>query len=523
MNEFQESSAEIKARAVKYAAEGNYHRAIAEYKKILDIQPEDPDVLNLVGDIYRRLGNKEKAIEMFEKAVQVYSRQAYYDNAIAICKKILRVEPNRSEVIKTLAELYGEQGLTGQATALLVDYARKKKEEGEHEAMLDAYKKLVEIRPKDIGLRMKLADEYIGMGRMGDACTQLQEISVLYREEGKYEEVSNIEKLIREITTPGAEEKEGENYWELANKAEVSGEIDDAVKCYYKAAEQFLAQATYHLAKDAFLKIADLKPKELKPWQKLVEMANTLNDKNGAIEAYIGLAKALMERNAVDSATSVYKKILLLDPDNEEAKKALTALGKEEPTVVEAPAAAEEPPDKPIFKVAEETFPEQPIALDELIDEFRRGVEKHIEKDDYATYYDLGVSFKEMGRLDEAISHLMKAAEGDKEKLKAYELLGRCYIEKGDFETAIFYLKKGLSLDGFNQNEYLGLRYNLAIAYEATGQLEEALKEYKIIESKDSQYFDVPERIKRLESKVSITDRKEKDVLDQRGGKISYI
>ncbi len=527
MNESRETSAGIKGRAARYAADGNYRRAIEEYQNILKIQPQEPDILNLIGDTYRKLGEKGKAIDMFEKAVKVYANRAYYDNAVAVCRKILRMEPSRSEVIRTLAELYVEQGLTGQATSFLVDYAMKEKEKGNYEAMLNAYRNLITIRPKDVGMRMKLADEYMGLGRMREACIQLQEISILYKEDGNDEEVANIDKLIREITTPGGE-IEAEDYWEHAKNAEESGAIDESVDYYYKAAERFSNQAAYHLAKDAFLRIAELKPTELKPWQKLVQMADTLKDKNGAIGAYCGLAKALKQKNAEDSAISVYRRILVLEPDNEEAKKALTSVGKEELTHVEAASNKEETTEevvsKPIFKVAEETLPEQPIPLDELISEFNRGVEEHIGKDDYATHYDLGVSFKEMGKIDEAINHLIKAAEGSKEKLKTHELLGRCYIEKGDFETAVDYIKKGLSLNGFNQNEYLGLRYNLAIAYETAGRIDEAIKEYKIIESEDPQYFDTLERMKKLESTDSATERRDEKVMkNRRGDKISYI
>jgi|GEM_PF-2403093 len=527
MNEFQESSAELKARAAKYAADGEYLKAMEEYKKMLRMRPEDPDIVNLVGDTYRRLGKQREAIEMFEKAAGVYASQAYYDNAVAVCKKILRMEPDRSEVLKMLAELYLEQGLSGQATSLLVDYAMKKKEEGDHEAMLNAYRNLITMRPRDIGLRMKLADEYIGLGRMEDACIQLREISILYREGGNHDEVANIDKLIAEISAPRVEGG-GEDYRQRAKKAEESGAIDESVDYYYRAAAQLLNQNAYHLAKDAFARITELKPDELKSWQKLAQMARALNDRSGVVAAYFGLGKALTQKGAVESAISVYKKILTLEPNNEKAREGITSLEKREPTQVETASVQEQAVgktvDKPIFKVAEEILPEQPIALDELISEFNRGVEEHIGDDDYATHYDLGVSFKEMGRIDEAIDHFKKAAGGNREKLKAYELLGRCYIEKQDYENAVDYLKRGLSQEGFNQHEYMGLRYNLGIAYEATGRIDEALKEYKIIESRDSQYFDIAERVRKLEGVAPERERHDERMMKERGrDKISYI
>ncbi len=508
MTEFTESSAEIKSRAARYAASGDYRRAIQEYERILTTTPDDPDMLNLVGDTYRKVGARDKAVEMFDRAVELYAAQAYYDNAIAICKKILRIDPDRSEVMKTLAELYMNQGLSGQATSFLVEYAVKKKEDGDYESMVDAYKSLIDIRPEDIGLRMKLADEYIGLGRLGDACTQLQEISILYKKEGRYEEVVNIEKLIREITSPD-DEWVVEDYVERAKNAEESGETDEAAGYYYQAGELYLKQATYHQAKDVFLKVAQLKPQELKPWQRLIQMAERLDDRRSEMGAYFGLASALVERGAMDSAASVYRRILSTEPGNEEAVRALEAMGRGDLVQAEVSsehgegealeAAVEHATDRPVFKVAEEESQGQPISLDDLMSAFRSGVEENISKDDYSTHYDLGVSFKEMGRLDEAISHLKKAAEGDKERLKAHELLGRCYTEKGDIDTAIDWFQKGFSLDGYSDQEYLGLRYGLGMAYEAVGRMDDALREYRAIESAVANYFDVPERIAKIE------------------------
>jgi tetratricopeptide (TPR) repeat protein len=417
--------------------------------------------------------------------------------------------------------------------------------------MLDAYRDLITINPRNIGLRMKLADEYIGLGKMRGARIQLQEITTLYREEGNHEEVSNVERLIGEITP--AIDTNGEDYWERAKSAEESGEIEKSVEYYYKAVGQFLGQVAYHLARDAFSRITELKPEELKPWQKLVQIGNVLGDKDGVVRAYSGLADALAQRGAADSAAAVYEKILLLEPENEDARRALTPTvhapeGGEEVVeeevqqdsreiVQEAPTAAteasveEEFPElavtgagKPVFKVADEVLPDQPIGLDDLISEFKRGVEEYIGDDDYSTHYDLGVSFKEMGRIDEAIAHFEKAAEGAKEKLKAYELLGRCYIEKEDFETATDCLKKGLVVEGFSQSEYLGLRYHLGIAYEALRRNDDALKEYRMIESEDPQYFDTPERIERLSTPPSRgEDREEKGETDRKRDKIFFI
>lgn len=545
----QTDIATIKAKAAKYAAKGEYEKAIEEYRKILASEPNNAETINLIGDAYRRMGEDAKAVTEFETAIELFMQDAYYDNAIAVCKKVLRINPSRSSVYTRLAELYIEQGLVGQAASIMMDYIKRKKDEGNYKEVLDAYNKLIDIRPKDVGIRMKLVDEYITMEKTDAAINQLKEVSSLYEEQGRNEEVEEINNLINEISgsevvpipreevtevvpkeevrpieakveeaEPSVTEALGtESYMDKANLYKASGSTVDAVDNFYKAAESFLEEKSYKDAKKAFLEITKLRPDEIRPYQKLVEVYNKLNDKDGILSASLGLGDALRNKGAMKPAESIYKKVLSMDPNNNEAKLRLSSLSSAAPHPAESKTKGEglidygkvvrdELEDKPQFKVVEEpTKQEGLITLEDLMEEFKAGIKKQIPEDDYATHYDLGISFKEMGRIDEAISEFQKSLKGEKEKLKSYEMLGVCFSEKDELDLAIKQLQNGLSIKGHSEGEYFGIRYHLGLAYEKKGSTEDAIAEYEEIYTRDISFLDVAERLKNLKlGKVEI-------------------
>ena len=69
----------------------------------------------------------------------------------------------------------------------------------------------------------------------------------------------------------------------------------------------------------------------------------------------------------------------------------------------------------------------------EILEQFKRGIEENLETDDYEAHYDLGVAFKEMGLLDEAIAEFQKALRAPEGRLRTSEALGMAFFEKGQF------------------------------------------------------------------------------------------
>jgi tetratricopeptide (TPR) repeat protein len=110
-----------------------------------------------------------------------------------------------------------------------------------------------------------------------------------------------------------------------------------------------------------------------------------------------------------------------------------------------------------------------------MFQEFKKGVDRQLGHEDYETRYNLGIAYKEMGLIDEAIGEFQLAARDEGRFLDCASMLGICFLEKGMPEVAISWFERGLEAPGRSEEEYLGLRLELARALEVAGNREQAL------------------------------------------------
>ena len=92
------------------------------------------------------------------------------------------------------------------------------------------------------------------------------------------------------------------------------------------------------------------------------------------------------------------------------------------------------------------------------------------EDEDLETHYNLGVAFREMGLLEEAIGEFQKVAKAnDRGKAFRYAmqcstLLGLAFMEKGQPEIAAIWYERALTTPGLDSESKLALRYDLGVA-----------------------------------------------------------
>jgi pilus assembly protein FimV len=140
----------------------------------------------------------------------------------------------------------------------------------------------------------------------------------------------------------------------------------------------------------------------------------------------------------------------------------------------------------------------QEESIEELFRQFQKGVAEQLGEEDYATHFDLGLAYREMGLLDEAIGEFQQAAKAPELFLDATTLIGACYMDKGLPEEAAFWYEKALATPELPAESQLGLRYELARALEAAGNLQAALAHYAGVLAVSPTYRDVVERVTRL-------------------------
>jgi tetratricopeptide (TPR) repeat protein len=144
--------------------------------------------------------------------------------------------------------------------------------------------------------------------------------------------------------------------------------------------------------------------------------------------------------------------------------------------------------------------------LKEVFDEFRAELgEMGGEDEDLETHYNLGIAFREMGLLEEAISEFQKVAKAtDKGKAFQYAmqcctLLGLAFMEKGEPSIAAIWYERALHTPGVDAESILALRYDLGVAQESAGDIESARKSFSQVYAGNIDYRDVAERIASLQ------------------------
>ena len=177
---------------------------------------------------------------------------------------------------------------------------------------------------------------------------------------------------------------------------------------------------------------------------------------------------------------------------------------KPQPPIFAAPAAAAAP-----AATAKSPFGEEAgVDLAEMFGELKQDLEADVSSNDEdpETHYNLGIAFREMGLLDEAIGELQKACQSfDNGKpfqqiMQAYTWLAQCFLEKGVPEAAVGWYQRALGVPTIDGETRTALNYELAGAFETAGDKPSALKHFMVVYGSNIDYRDVAERIRALKS-----------------------
>jgi tetratricopeptide (TPR) repeat protein len=154
------SREQVVQTAEKFVSRGKIEAAIREYRKVLAENPNDANTLNRVGDLYARIQRIDDAVDLFNQIAAQYTKEGFFVKAIAIYKKIIKLNPTHLEVYERLAELYHKQGLVNEARTqyqVLADYYLKHENPTSAIAM---YQKMAEVEPENPTYHVKLAELY---------------------------------------------------------------------------------------------------------------------------------------------------------------------------------------------------------------------------------------------------------------------------------------------------------------------------------------------------------------------------
>jgi tetratricopeptide (TPR) repeat protein len=257
-------------RANKLFRAGKAEAAVKEYNKILAIKPDDLEVRRIIGDLELRQNNIRESVEQFEWIADYYLKEGFFAKAIAMFKRITRVDPGYEQALFKLADLYTKQGLVMEAKQIFLDIAEECKRQNNQKKALDMYKKILEFDRSNIKMRLLLADNYLKEGLEGDAVAEYltaADILLNKRDHRRVEElllnttkkvknIKLIEKLIYFYTTNEEDDKA------INILKEMGLDVFKNVDLLKVMGELYLKKNLMDEAENIFSKIAEIAPAE---------------------------------------------------------------------------------------------------------------------------------------------------------------------------------------------------------------------------------------------------------------------
>jgi tetratricopeptide (TPR) repeat protein len=185
--------AKLKKRAGEFEQKKQFDKALAVYLQILaDVagSEDEADValFNRVGDLMLRQGNVAEAVDHYERAVDLYAEGGFFNNAIALCNKILRNAPGRNSIYYKLGKISAKKGFTNDAKQNFLEYADRMQKGGRLDEAFRALKEFADLCPDQDDIRLMLADQLVKKDRKGEAIEQLQMLYERYQSEGRSSE-----------------------------------------------------------------------------------------------------------------------------------------------------------------------------------------------------------------------------------------------------------------------------------------------------------------------------------------------
>ncbi|MFZ3217236.1 MAG: tetratricopeptide repeat protein [Candidatus Acidiferrales bacterium] len=190
--------------ALKFLNQGKVAQAIGEYQLILRSDPKDQATLMTVGDLFARQGDMTQAIEYFERLAQVYLNDGFNSKAIAIYKKIAKLAPNELAPLERLADLYVQQGVLSEARPLFLQIAEAHLKANHAQKAVEVLHRLLEVEPENQRVQMRLAELYGAMGQKKEAALTYQAYAQRLFDRGETDEAEKLVERALEVDPANA-------------------------------------------------------------------------------------------------------------------------------------------------------------------------------------------------------------------------------------------------------------------------------------------------------------------------------
>ena len=160
------------AAAQKYADKDQHEKAIREFQKILDVEPNDLRVLLLIASSYERVGKMDEASNAYVKIFEQYRNQGAYQKALAIIKQAQHCNPNSDDIAMSMAEIYSALGLPHEAVNQLEKCLANAEKSQNHRTYARILQTMVRVDGENVQTRIRYAQMLQRDGDTDDAKRQ---------------------------------------------------------------------------------------------------------------------------------------------------------------------------------------------------------------------------------------------------------------------------------------------------------------------------------------------------------------
>ncbi|MDQ3802228.1 MAG: tetratricopeptide repeat protein [Acidobacteriota bacterium] len=211
--------------AERFLAQGKIRQAIGEYKRIVENDPKDFSILNMLGDLCVKAQDTQEAVRCYAQVAEHYARQGFAQKAIAVYNKISRIKPDSIEVSAKLAELYHAKGSVAEARTHYTALADHFQKRGSKAEALAVWKQIADLDPNNTEIYLKIAESCLQDEQRDEAANAFTEAGNRFALKKQYEQAIAIFSKALEIKPSNLIALNG-----LVNAQIGSGFADDAAK-----------------------------------------------------------------------------------------------------------------------------------------------------------------------------------------------------------------------------------------------------------------------------------------------------
>ena len=602
------------AEAQKLLQKGLTDKAIKTYQEALALDTADQRVRQRLAELFIRVNRFEDARTEFLGVGKTLAANGFYLKAIAVYKQIEKLFPDDISITLTLASLNEKHGLVAQAMA---EYKKAFEYYERHENMAEAVNVLQSMQktdPQNVNIRLKLAEVLHQLGRLDDAYqvfTSLAGLVAERRDEASFRRlVQRVGQLFpgkgdvaRVVLEQQIDEGNGEQaaqmlhallksdpqqlwvwqslllaYERLGNSGKLKAtsqhfikffpneqapreqlirclllEQDaDAVVQQLEAAEKiFIAANAAPRLKELYQELEKLLPIDVRVIKGLIRACRACGENDVAeqftakISSLASLSGSKAQQKPQETAVVVpsaepevaFELALEMEPDIPlQTQEEPVALQPAVPRTAEPgavpPQSANElyeieieldlddgsavPSVSPVQTVSSENWFDTVSDIFDSVDASPGKVKygDGLESGDSQSHYDLGMAFREMGLFDEALIEFRQAAEDPARRVECLIQQGACLRDKGDVARAESALQSLLGAPALSLEETSAIKYELALTCEVCGRSSDAARMYGEIEATNPAFRDVKTRLKQSGDGSDGFDFDEDDLLD---------